>query len=172
MLLSASISTAISGLHKGLPRRSLFTLQMHAVQRWCWLCQRPQGGNPHQWGYPHDQKNLPRDFHQVCQTPGHCRSLWSGLAGECAGYATCSPSQPPAWQQGAGTSPLPQFSVWLTLLLRLNFGDTHLIPAAPRGRYALWSCSSLLERATSVRSSSLETHCTLVPQTFTLQEPW
>lgn len=98
----------------------------------------------------------------MCQTPGLCRSLWSGLAGNHAGYATCNPSQPRARQQGAGISPLPEFSsVQLALFLQLSSGDMHLIsaapygdkclsPAAPHGRYALWSCGSLLERVTSV----------------------
>lgn len=139
----------------------MFTLQMQNAQKRCWLYQRPQGGNPHQWGCPHDQKNLPKDFHQACQTPGLCRSLWSGLAGDRTGYATCNPSQPPVWQQAAGISPLPEFSVLLALFLQLNFRDMHLIPAAPHGdkclspaarhgRDALWSCSSLLERVTCV----------------------
>lgn len=69
----------------------------------------------------------------------------------------CNPSRPPAWQQGAGISLLPEFSsVQLTLFLQLNVGDMHLIPAAPRGseclsptaphgRYALWPCRSPLE---------------------------
>ena len=137
MLVNASISAVISDLCEGLQRRSLFVLQMHNVQRWCWLCQRPQGGHPHQWGCLREQKNLPEDFHQVCQSPGLCRSLCGGLAGDRAGYAMCSPSQPPAWQQGAGISPLPEFSVWLTLLLQLSFGDMHLIPTGPHGRYIL-----------------------------------
>lgn len=113
VFLSASISTVVSDLCKGLQRRSLFTFLMCNVQRWCWLC---QGGNPHQWGCPHGQKNLPKGFHQVCQTPGLCRSLWSSLAGDHAGYARCNPPQPPVWQQAAGISLLPKFSsVWLTL---------------------------------------------------------
>ncbi|XP_014821107.1 PREDICTED: uncharacterized protein LOC106902265 [Calidris pugnax] len=46
--------------------------------------------------------------------------------------ATCSPSQPPAWQQDAGISPLPEvFSVLLALFLQHNLRDTHLIPKAP-----------------------------------------
>lgn len=157
MLLSASIPAVISDLHEGLQGRSLLILQMHNMQRQCWLCQRPKGGTPCHWGCPHDQKNLPRDFHQLCQTPGLCRSLWSGLAGDGTGYATCSPSWPPAWQQGAGISLLPEFSsVQLTLFLQLDVGDMHLIPAAPHGgeclsptaphgRYALWPCRSPLE---------------------------
>lgn len=157
MPLSASIPAVISDLCEGLQRRSLLTLQMHNVQRQCWFCQRPEGGNPHHWGCPHDQKSLSRDFHQLCQTPGLCKSLRSGLAGDGAGYATCNPSQPPARQQGAGISLLPEFSsVQLTLFLQLSVGDMHLIPAAPHGherlsptapheRYAFWPCSSPLE---------------------------
>ena len=129
-----------------MQRRSLFALHMHHVQRCCCLCQRPQGGNPHKGNCPRDQKTLPKGFRQVCQTPALCRSLWSGFI-----VQVMHPSQPPAWQQGAGISLLPDFSsTWLTFLLQLSFGDLHLIPAAPQWRYVLWSCSSLLERVTSV----------------------
>lgn len=142
MFLSASISTVSSDWLVGLQGdRFLFILQMHSVQGWCWLCQRLQGGNLCQWSCPHDQKNLPKDFHQSLQDP-RCSWRLCRLCTMCV--SACIPN--PAWQQAASIHLLPEFSlVCLTLLLQLSFGDTHFIPAALHGTYTLGSCSSLLE---------------------------
>lgn len=156
VFLSANISTMSSDWHVGLQgdRISLFSK--------CTMCRdsvgfvRLQGRNPCQWGCPHDQKNLPKDFYQSLQDS---RCSWR----------LCRLCSVPAYQTLCGSG-LPASVCSLNSPLCVPLCSCSSVLGTHNSCSSAWDMCTLVLQLT-VGESSLSYSSSLVLQTFTLWEP-